>query len=180
MYTLVKKLCKLAAIVGIALIICGVVSGMMLADFAEHAVPAKAYITTIEEGNAFSNGYKVNLRYTVNGERYDSSIDSGNLGESFRLLEAKAEVAGMDVIEYVDNISNSEKTIDVLYNSEIPGSIKYVEYEDNGNDFYTWGGIALGGAVIVAIINSVMKKKREECAAEKRLEKKMAKQQGRN
>lgn len=179
MYTLVKKLCKLAAIVGIALIICGVVSGMMLSDFKEHAVETTAYITTIEEGNALSNGYKVNLRYTVDGERYDGTIDSGNLGESFRLLEAKAEAAGMDVIDYVDNLSNNDKKITVCYNSEIPGSVKYVNYEDNGNDFYTWGGIALGGSLVLSLINSVMKKKKEERAAEKRLEKKQAKQQGR-
>lgn len=178
MFTLIKKLCKLAALVGIALIICGVVSGMMLSDFEEHAVPAKAYITTIEEGNVLSNGYKVNLRYTVDGERYDGVIESGNLGESFRLLEAKAEAAGMDVIDYIDNATTSDKTIDILYNSEIPGSIKYSGYEDNGKDFYLWGGLLLGGSAVVALINSNMKKKKEERAAEKRLEKKMAKQQG--
>jgi len=177
MYTLIKKLCSLAATVGVALIICGVISGMMLSDFEANAVETKAYITTIEEGNVFSNGYKVNLRYTVDGERYDSSIDSGNLGESFRLLEAKAEVAGMDVIEYVDNISNDQKTITVLYNKEIPGSVKYVDYEDNGKDFYTWGGILLAGSLVVSIVNTSMKKKREERAAERRLEKKQAKQQ---
>jgi len=179
MYTLIKKLCKLAAILGIALIICGVISGMMLSDFEKHAVKTTAYITTIEEGGLLTNGYKVNLRYTVDGKRYDSSIDSGNLGESFRLLEAKAETAGMDVIDYVDNLSNNQKTIQVCYNSEIPGSVKYVNYEDNGNNFYTWGGIALGGAAVVSVVNSVMKKKKEERAAEKRLEKKQARQQGR-
>ena len=59
MFGLVKKICKLALMVGIALIICGVVSGKMQDDFDKNAVSATAYITTIEEGNALSNGYKV-------------------------------------------------------------------------------------------------------------------------
>ena len=70
MYTLIKKLCKLAATVGIAIIICGVISGMMLDDFEKNAEQTTAYITTVEEGGMFSNGYKVNLRYTVDGESY--------------------------------------------------------------------------------------------------------------
>ena len=178
MYTLIKKLAKLALLVGIALIICGVVSGMMLSDFEKHAVPATAYITTIEEGSKVSNGYKVNLRYTVDGKRYDGSIDSGNLGAAFDLLQSKAEAAGMDVIDYVDNVPNEQKVISIYYNSEIPKSIKYINYKDQGNDFYTWGGIITGGSLVVMILNSAMKKKREERAAERRLEKKQAKMQG--
>ncbi len=179
MYTLVKKLCKAAAILGIALIICGVAAGMMLSDFKEHAVETQAYITTVEEGGVFTNGYKVNLRYTVDGKKYDGSIDSGNLGEAFRLLEAKAEASNMNIIDYVDEVSNKEKTVMICYNSEIPASIKYAGYEEESNDFYTWGIIALVGSIVVAVVNSTMKKKKEERAAEKRLEKKQAKQQGR-
>lgn len=177
MYTLIKKICKLALMIGIALIICGVISGAMLADFEKNAVETVAYITTIEEAGALDNGdYKVNLRYTVDGKRYDGTITSGNLGESFRKLEAEAEAAGMDVIDYVDNVQSSQKIIPVCYNKEVPKSVKYVDYQNDGNDFYKWGIIASVGSLVVLVINSVLKKKREERAAEKRLEKKMAKQ----
>ena len=176
MFKLIRKIAKLALLVGIALIICGVVSGMMLADFEKYATPATAYITTIEEGGTFSNGYKVNLRYTVDGKRYDSSIDSGNLGAAFDLLESKAEAKSMDVIDYVDSVQNEQKTISIYYNSQIPKSIKYINYADQGNDFYTWGGIITGGSLLVMILSSAMEKKKEERDAERRLEKKMAKQ----
>ncbi len=178
MYTLIKKLGKLAFMVGIALIICGVISGAMLADFEKNAVETTAYITTIEEGGMLDNGgYKVNLRYTTEeGKRIDGTISSGNLGESFRKLEAEAEAAGMDIIDYVDNIQTSSKIIPVCYNKEVPKSVKYVDYKNDGNDFYTWGAVFCIGAAVVLIINSVLKKKREERAAEKRLEKKQAKQ----
>lgn len=177
MYTLIKKLGKLAFMVGIALIICGVISGAMLSDFEKNAVETTAYITTIEEGGVMDNGgYKVNLRYTVDGKRYDGTISSGNLGESFRKLEVEAEAAGMDVIDYVDNVQSSQKIIPVCYNKEIPKSVKYVDYQNDGNDFYKWGIIIGAGSLIVLAVNTMLKKKREERAAEKRVEKKQAKQ----
>jgi len=162
--------------VGIALIICGVISGMTLAEFEKNSAPATAFITTIEEGGAMSNGYKVNLRYTVDGKRYDSKITSGNLGAEFERLEARAEAMGMDIIDYVDTVSNDQKTVSILYNKEIPKSIKAVDYKDQGNDFYKWGFIISGGSLVLLIVNSVLKKKREERAAEKRVEKKQARQ----
>jgi len=177
MYTLIKKIAQLAFLVGVALIICGIISGAMLADFEKNAVETTAYITTIEEGGVMDNGgYKVNLRYNVNGKRYDGTISSGNLGDVFSELEAEAEAAGVDVIDYVDNYQSSRKIIPVCYNKEVPKSVKYIDYKDDGNDFYKWG-ITLGaGSLIVLVVNSMMKKKREERAAERRVEKKMAKQ----
>lgn len=176
MFTLIKKLGKTALLVGIALIICGVISGMTLEDFEKNCAQTTAFITTIEEGGSLSNGYKINLRYTVDGKRYDSTINSGNLGEEFEKLEAKAEAKGMDIVDYIDNVSNDQKTISILYNKEIPKSVKAVDYKEQGNDFYKWGFIVSGGSLVLLIVNSVLKKKREERAAERRLEKKQAKQ----
>ncbi len=176
MYTLIKKLAKTALMVGIALIICGVISGMMLGDFEKNAVKTTAYITTIEEGGALANGYKVNLRYTVDGKRYDSTINSGNLGDEFEKLELKAKGRGMDVVDYIDTLSNEQKTVSILYNKEIPKSVKAVDYKEQGNDFYTWGFVVTGGSLVVLMVNRVMKNKREERAAERRLEKKQARQ----
>ncbi len=176
MFTLIKKLGKTALLVGIALIICGVISGMTLEEFEKNSAQTTAFITTIEEGGAMSNGYKVNLRYTVDGKRYDSKITSGNLGADFEKLEEKAEAMGMDVVDYVDTVSNDQKTVSILYNKEVPKSIKAVDYKDQGNDFYKWGFIIAGGSLVLLVVNSVMKKKREERAAERRVEKKQAKQ----
>lgn len=176
MYTLIKKLGKTALLVGIALIICGVISGMTLSDFEKNSARTTAYITNIEEGGSMSNGYKLTLRYTVDGERYDGKITSGNLGTEFEKIELKAKNKGMDVIDYIDTVSNDQKTVSILYNKEIPKSIKAVDYKEQGNDFYTWGFIVAGGSLALLVVNSVMKKKREERAAERRVEKKMAKQ----
>ncbi|MBE6759786.1 MAG: hypothetical protein E7554_06820 [Ruminococcaceae bacterium] len=178
MFTLIKKIGKIALMIGIALIICGVVSGFTLAEFEKNEVKTDAYITTIEEGGFFDNGgYVVHVRYnTLENKRITGTISSGNLGQHFIDLQAEADKAGMDVIDYADSAQSTSKVIPIYYNKEIPDSFKYVDYKESGNDFYKWGGIIGGGALAVLLVNYLLKKKKEERAAEKRVEKKQAKQ----
>lgn len=177
MYGLIKKLASLAALVGVALLVAGFISNIALEKFEENKVEyPNAVISSVEESGLSILGYKVHVQYKVNDRSYNESISSSTMGEAWERFVEEAELAGMDVTEYLN--TGSRKTVDIVYNKEVPKSIKYADYENPSKPLFIWGGIILGGSAVVAILNQAAKKKREERAAEKRLEKKKAKQAG--
>lgn len=176
LFGLVKKLARLVVLVGVALLIAGSVSYFILDDFSENSVQVTARITSIDEGGFLSNGYDVNVRYEAAGAFHNATISSAEMGEEFRLLESRAAAAGLSVIAYVEK--NPNLSTQIYYNSKLPDSAKSTLYEDPTKSFFIWGGIVLGAGLIIAIINSSMKKKHDEKKAEKRVKAKMEKQSG--